>query len=141
MATRRSSGTVPTDENGGVTACSANVGANRSWNKVCLWEALWSALLLALREHPEATASSLISYGAIDWANHAVSSPVGKLAQALMKDEGLESSAGGFPRQWLYKVESLLGMAGDARRDALVIFPTSSSGFTVMRPTGAKHTS
>ena len=43
-------------------------------------------------------------------------------AQALMKDESLESSTGGFPRRWLCKLESLLSMADDARRDALVIF-------------------
>ena len=54
------------------------------------FEALWSALLSALRDHPEATASGLISYGAIDWANHALNSPIGKLAQALMKDKSLE---------------------------------------------------
>jgi SIR2-like domain len=86
------------------------------------FEALWSALLSALRDHPEATASGLISYGAIDWANHAVNSPIGKLAQALMKDESVKSSGGGFPTLWLCKAESLLSMAGDARRDALVIF-------------------
>src|SRR5262249_54067306 len=68
------------------------------------------------------TALDLISYGKIDWANHALSSPIGKLAQALMKDESLESSAGGFAPSWLCKVEDLLGMAGAARRDALVIF-------------------
>jgi len=39
-----------------------------------------------------------------------------------MKDEGLKSSAGGFSSSWLRKAESLLSMAGDARRDALVIF-------------------
>jgi hypothetical protein len=86
------------------------------------FEALWSALLSALREHQEAAASGLISYGAIDWANHALNSPIGKLAQAVMKDESLESSAGGFPRRWLCKAESLLSMTDDARRDALVIF-------------------
>jgi hypothetical protein len=86
------------------------------------FETLWSALISALHEHPEATASSLISYGATDWANHAVNSPIGKLAQALMKDESLKSSAGGFPVSWLCKLESLMSMAGDARRDALVIF-------------------
>ena len=86
------------------------------------FEALWSALLSALREHPEATASSLISYGTIDWANHALNSPIGKLAQALMKDKGLESSADGFPQRWLRKLESLLSSAGDARCDALVMF-------------------
>jgi hypothetical protein len=46
----------------------------------------------------------------------------GDLAQALMKDETLQSSTGGFPPPWLSKVESLLAMTGDARRDALVIF-------------------
>jgi hypothetical protein len=86
------------------------------------FEALWSALLSALRSHPEATASGLISAGAIDWANHSLNSPIGSLAQALMKDKGLEASPDGFPRPWLCKVESLLSMAGDARRDALVIF-------------------
>jgi hypothetical protein len=52
----------------------------------------------------------------------ALNSPIGKLAQALMKDERLGSSAGGFPPPWLCKVDDLLGMAGAARRDALVIF-------------------
>jgi hypothetical protein len=87
-----------------------------------LFEALYSALLSALREHPEATASGLVSSGAIDWANHALNSPIGNLAQALMKDESLESSAGGLPSSWLRKAESLLDLTGDARRDALVIF-------------------
>ena len=84
--------------------------------------ALWSALVSALREHPEATASGVISSGTIDWANHAINSPIGNLAQALMKDKGLKSSAGGFSSSWLRKAESLLSMTGDARRDALVIF-------------------
>jgi hypothetical protein len=86
------------------------------------FDALWSALLSALREHPEATASGLISSGTIDWSNHAVNSPIGNLAQALMKDERLESSASGLPPSWLCKAESLLSMAGDARCDALAIF-------------------
>jgi hypothetical protein len=86
------------------------------------FEALWSALVSALRDHPEATASGLVSSAAVDWANHALTSPVGNLAQALMKDETLKSSTGGFSPPWLSKVESLLGMTGDARRDALVIF-------------------
>jgi hypothetical protein len=86
------------------------------------FEALWSALLRALRKHPEATESGLISSSAIDWANHALNSPIGNLAQALMKDESLESSAGPFLPSWLSKVESLLGITGDAHRDALVIF-------------------
>jgi hypothetical protein len=72
------------------------------------FEALWSVLLLALREHPQATTSRLISSGAIDWANHAINSPIGNLAQALMKDERLESPANGFPTSWLSKAESLL---------------------------------
>ena len=83
---------------------------------------LWSALLSVLRNHQEATASTLISYGAIDWANHAFNSPIGKLAQALMKDESMKSSTDGFPRRWLCKLENLLSLAGDAHRDALVIF-------------------
>jgi hypothetical protein len=82
------------------------------------FEALWSALLPALREHPEAAASGRLSSGTIDWANHAVNSPIGNLAQALMKDESLES----LPPSWLCKAERLLTMAGDPRRDALVIF-------------------
>jgi hypothetical protein len=86
------------------------------------FNALWSALLRALHEHPEGTASGLISSGAIDWANHAVNSPIGNLAQALMKDERLECSASGLSPLWLCKAKGLLGLAGDARRDALVIF-------------------
>ena len=86
------------------------------------FEALWSALLRALRGHPEATASGLIDSGKIDWASHALNSPIGNLGQALMKDGTLESSTGGLPPAWLCKVESLLGIPGDARRDALVIF-------------------
>ena len=47
-------------------------------------------------------------------ANDAVNSPIGKLAQALMKDGSLQSSAGEFPASWLCKVESLLGIAGSS---------------------------
>jgi hypothetical protein len=86
------------------------------------FEAVWSALLSALRQHAEVTASGLISSGAIDWASHALNSPIGNLAQALMKDEVLESSVSQLRSSWLRKVESLLSTTGDARRDALVIF-------------------
>jgi hypothetical protein len=86
------------------------------------FEALWSALLSALREHPDSTASGVIGSNAIDWANHALDSPIGNLAQALMKDENLEPSAGELPPSWICKAEGLLSMPGDARRDALVIF-------------------
>jgi hypothetical protein len=86
------------------------------------FEALWSALLLALRNHPEAGASGLISSGEIDWGSHALNSPIGNLAQALLKDETLNSLAARFPLSWLRNAESLLAVAGDAHRDALVIF-------------------
>jgi hypothetical protein len=39
-----------------------------------------------------------------------------------MKHEGLEASASGLPPSWLCEAESILSIADDARRDALVIF-------------------
>ena len=50
-----------------------------------------------------------------------MSAPVGKLAQALMKDpqkQNIETGKG-FPLSWIGRVDELLSLQGDLRRHAL----------------------
>ena len=84
--------------------------------------ALWTLIIETLRQHPKATHSALLRQQGIDWAGHSLNSPVGKLAQTLMKDEARLPTEAGFPVAWLARGDDLLTLPGDARRDAIVIF-------------------
>ena len=68
------------------------------------FEHVWAKVIPVLRSNPECAKSS--GYGRNnepDWATEALNLPVGKLAEALMKDprkNGLEAGKG-FPLPWL----------------------------------------
>jgi hypothetical protein len=71
-----------------------------------------------------------------DWATEALNAPVGKLAQAIMNDpqkKGLKARKG-FPAPWSTHVEELLGLAGDHRRYALVMFAFNLNWFFYIDP-------
>jgi len=57
------------------------------------------------------------------WADDALNAPVGRLVNLLMKDpakDGLEIGAG-YPRHWRDRLDQLLGLPGNLRRQALVM--------------------
>lgn len=83
-----------------------------------LFTALWARALGTISTNPKFTDSSVVAIRNNDWANHALNSPAGKLAQALFK--GLAAGPNGLPDDRLCRAESLLGLDGAARRDALV---------------------
>ncbi|MGH8059989.1 MAG: hypothetical protein ACREOH_22590, partial [Candidatus Entotheonellia bacterium] len=71
-----------------------------------------------------------------DWAGEALNSPVGKLAQALMKDpqkEGVKAGKG-FPPTWIRRVDDLLSLGGDLRWHALVMFAFNLKWFFAIDP-------
>ena len=71
-----------------------------------------------------------------DWAAEALNLPVGKLAEALMKDsqkDGLKVGRG-FPLPWLRRVDELLSLEEDLRRHALVMFAFNLTWFFAMDP-------
>jgi hypothetical protein len=81
---------------------------------------LWQPLIDALKLRDDNRRRRVDS----SWANDALNAPVGKLANVLMKDpatKGLELGQG-FPEAWTTKLEQLLGLPGDMRRHALVMF-------------------
>jgi hypothetical protein len=80
-----------------------------------LWEPLIAALPLRDDDRKHRVDSS--------WANDALNSPVGKLADLLMKHpatKGRELDEG-FPEAWRSRHEQLLALPGDMRRHALVM--------------------
>lgn len=83
---------------------------------------LWNQLTEAVREHPDATRSALGRAQDIKWAEHSLNSPIGNMARTLLRDDNRQPGPQGFPTTWLSRVEQLLALEGDARRDAIVIF-------------------
>lgn len=58
-----------------------------------------------------------------DWATQGLNSPAGKLTQALMNDpeKAKDGTDAGFEAAWLERVESLLRLGGNGRRETLAI--------------------
>jgi hypothetical protein len=71
-----------------------------------------------------------------EWATESLNAPVGKLAQALMKDpqqDNLKAGAG-FPVQWVQRVEELLSLPDELHRHALVFFAYNLPWFFSIDP-------
>lgn len=71
-----------------------------------------------------------------DFVMEAINAPVGKTAQALLRDsrkDGLEIGKG-FPSNWLGQVENLLSLKGDLRYHALVIIAHHMVWFYAIDP-------
>jgi hypothetical protein len=101
------------------------------------FDLVWGAVVSALRGGAERGRSSVIrGHKEPEWATEALNSPVGKLAQALMKDPQKENlQAGkGFPPSWLQRVDELLSLDGDPRRHALVFFTYNLHWFFAIDP-------
>ena len=80
-----------------------------------LWERMVKALQLGSTSRPHQRGRS--------WADDALNAPVGKLVDLLTKDpvrDGLEVGSG-LPSEWCARVEQLLALPGDLRRQALVM--------------------
>ena len=95
--------------------------------KDCLnpYEKVVQALVQALRQNPDAGTSRIVrGRRKPDWATEALNAPTGKIAQAFLKDPRTKvvKKEQGLPRDWLRHVEGLLGLDGDLRRFAMVIF-------------------
>jgi hypothetical protein len=101
------------------------------------FEHVWAKVVSVLRSNPDcAKSSSVRGNKEPDWAMEALNSPVGKFAQALMKDpqkEGVEVGRG-FPLPWLKRVDELLSLEGDLRRHALVMFAFKLNWFFAIDP-------
>jgi hypothetical protein len=101
------------------------------------FEHAWAKVVSVLRSNPDCAKSSIIRGSREpDWAMEALNSPVGKLAQALMKDpqkEGVEAGKG-FPPSWIRCVDELLSLEGDRRRHALVMFARKLNWFFAIDP-------
>jgi hypothetical protein len=81
---------------------------------------IWTRALEAIGASPELTDSTALATKGYDWATHALNAPVGKLAQALLKD--LAPGPEGLPKTWLDRAQALLDLGDARRRDALVFF-------------------
>jgi hypothetical protein len=101
------------------------------------FEHVWAKVISVLRSKPDCAKSSIIRGNKEpDWAMEALNSPVGKFAQALMKDpqkEGVEVGRG-FPLPWLKRVDELLSLEGDLRWHALVMFAFNLNWFFAIDP-------
>ncbi|MBY6240028.1 SIR2 family protein [Methylosinus sp. Sm6] len=80
-----------------------------------LWNRMIEALMIGSTNAPHRPDRS--------WADDALNAPVGRLVNLLMKDpakNGLENGAG-YPPVWRGRLDDLLGLPGDLRRQALVL--------------------
>lgn len=102
------------------------------------FERVWSKIIEVMRSESETTKTAIVRGNKEPaWATEALNAPVGKLAQAIMNDpqkEGLKAGKG-FPVQWTDRVEELLGLPGDHRRYALVMFAYNLNWFFYVDPT------
>jgi hypothetical protein len=80
-----------------------------------LWERLVQALALSPSESRHRPNRS--------WADEALNAPVGRLADLLLKDPSVTglTQGTGFPIQWTARLDQLLALPGDLRRQALVM--------------------
>lgn len=93
------------------------------------YDRLWAALMDTLRTVPE-SARSAIRSSRPDWVMHAINSPSGHLADALMRAPARQSEEGkGYDPAWLAKVTELLALPGDGGRFAAVVFLQNVSWF------------
>jgi hypothetical protein len=101
------------------------------------FEHVWAKVVPVLRSNPEcAKSSGYRRNNEPDWATEALNLPVGKLAEALMKDpqkDGLEVGQG-FPLPWLKRVDELLSLEEDLRRHALVMCAFHLNWFFAIDP-------
>lgn len=83
------------------------------------FESLWQKLVEAAAAFPAADGER---YAERNWAENGLNRPVGKLTQVLLQDPGLSGRRrnSGLEADWKAKMETLLSLPGDLRRQALV---------------------
>ena len=107
--------------------------------KDCLesYEKVVQALVEALKQNPDAGTSRIVrGRKKPEWGTETLNAPTGKIAQAFLKDPRTKDlkKEQGFPKDWLRLVESLLGLDGDLRRFAMVIFTHKLNWFYSIDP-------
>jgi len=102
------------------------------------FDAVWTKLMSVLKAESESARSSR-GGNQPDWATEALNAPVGKLAQALMRDPQKENFEidKGFPHSWISRVDQLLSLKGDLRPHALVMFAFNLNWFYAIDPAWA----
>lgn len=100
------------------------------------WQ-IWERLLAIIRSNPENAPSNIVRQKENpDFASEGLNAPVGKLAQALMKDPAINklNRKKGFPALWISHVEELLHLEGNLHRHALVMFIYNLGWFFAIDP-------
>jgi hypothetical protein len=103
-----------------------------------MFQAVWDKFIETITAHENASGSALVRQEEkeIDWTGEAINSASGNLAELHKTDPAKENlKAGkGYPKQWLKKVDQLLGLPNDAHRYAMVIFAFNLSWFHYIDP-------
>jgi hypothetical protein len=101
-------------------------------------DSLWTSVIAALAGAPSAIGSAVVRKKDDDpeWVTEALNSPVGKLAEVLMRDARLSvlKADEEVPQSWLRAVEQLLSLQAPARLYALAIFAHNLNWFAARVP-------
>lgn len=75
------------------------------------------------------------------WADQALNAPVGRLVDLLMKDPAKDGRApgAGYPAYWTARIEQLLELPGDLRRQALVLISYRLGWLYTIAPLWTEH--
>jgi hypothetical protein len=101
------------------------------------FEQMWAKTMSVLRSEPDISKTALVRGNKEPaWVTEALNAPAGKLAQAVMNDPKIDGLKAGykFPSSWTNRVEELLGLRGDHRRYALVMFTHNLNWFYAIDP-------
>jgi hypothetical protein len=98
---------------------------------------LWDQLISTLKVKPEIAKSAIVRDDLKrDWMTEAINSPVGKLAESLMKVTEINTVEDGkcFPVNWLNRIDKMFSLEGDLHRHAIVIFALNLGWFFARDP-------
>jgi hypothetical protein len=101
------------------------------------FERVWGTLVSVIKFNSENAHSAIIRGSRDpDWAMESLNAPSGKLAEALMNDPQSDDLKIGnrFPAPWIARVNELLSLDGDLRRQAVVIFARRLNWFFAIDP-------
>lgn len=101
-------------------------------------DALWTSVVSALASTPSAVGSAVVRRqdDDHDWVTEALNSPVGKLAEVLMRDARVTELKANeeVPVSWLRTAEQLIAVQAPARQYALAIFAHNLNWFATRAP-------
>lgn len=101
------------------------------------FDRIWSKFIaVSIAESIDGDSALLTKGDDRDWAGAAINAPAGNLAQLLMSDPVTQDrkKGAGLPKDWAEKANALLGLPGDSRRYALVIFACNLRWFFRVDP-------